>query len=189
MRLGRNKKSGFPPRINSRKKLGGGFTLIETLVVISIMMIISTMLLTFTNSSQTQIALSTSQATLAGVLTQAKALTLAKWTETSNPAELPCGFGVHFDPAGSALVIYQDSRVLPPSSCDTQSHNYVSGSSREIQTVKLDPRIEFVDTQGDIAFTAPYLKTSGWRTITLKVKNGTQKASVEVTEGGSITSL
>lgn len=163
-----------------------GFTLIETLVVISIMMIVSTMLLTFTNSNQTQIALSTSQATLAGVLTRAKALTLAKWTQTSNPAELPCGFGVHFDPNQTTLVIYQDSKVLS-STCEAQNHDYVSGTG--IQTVRLDPRIEFDGVPKDVVFIAPYLKTSGAGKITLKVKDKNQRASVEVTEGGSITSL
>lgn len=166
-----------------------GSTLIEILVVISIMAIISAMLLSGSKDSAVRVALSTGQATVAGVLNRAKALTLAKYTETSEPSQLPCGFGVRFDKIKNALVIYQDSRAVPSVSCDAQSsHDYVAGDTI-IDTVNLDPRIEFVGSPADVAFIAPYLKASREITITLGIKGGAQTTRVQVTVGGSISSL
>jgi hypothetical protein len=156
------------------------------------MAIISAMLLTGSRDSAVQVALSTGQATLAGVLNRAKALTLAKYTETSVPSDLPCGFGVHFDKGKNTLIIYQDSQVSL-GSCNTQVHDYILGNDTIIETINLDPRIGFVDSPSspllDVAFQAPYLKANRAVTITLGINGGAQRTSVQVTEGGSISSL
>jgi|GEM_PF-3507400 len=170
-----------------------GSTLIEILVVLSIMAVISAMLLTGSKDSAVQVALSTGQATVAGVLNRAKALTLAKYTEeTSDPSKLPCGYGVHFDKPKNALVIYQDSQVSL-GSCNSQSHDYIATSDPIVETINLDPRIGFVDSPSspllDVAFLAPYLRANRTVTITLGINGRTQTTKVEVTVGGSISSL
>ncbi|TSA46388.1 type II secretion system protein [bacterium] len=173
-------RGGFTPHITSSKKLCGGFTLIETMIVVSIMVIVSTMLLTSAKSNQSQIALSTGQAVISGTLNKAKSMALAKWNPSGNEANSACGFGVHFDVSANTLVLFQD---LP-----TCNNPYAPNEA--VQTINLDPRVEFSGSQADIVFSAPYLNTSGARTITLKMKNNpTQMKSVQVTEGGSITSL
>jgi hypothetical protein len=149
--------------------------------------VVSAMLLAGSKDSASQVILSTSQATAVGVLNRAKALTLAKYAETQDPNQLPCGFGVHFDSAKSSFVIYQDSRV-PSGSCETQNHDYIP-SDPVIQAIDLDPRVEFVGAPADVVFIAPYLRTRGAGIITLRIKNGNQTAAVQVTAGGSITSL
>lgn len=166
----------------SHFKNGSGFTLIETMIVVSVMVIISTMLLSSTKSNQSQIALSTGQAIIVGTLNRAKSMALAKWDPSKSKISA-CGFGVHFDVIANTLTLFQD---LP--SCD---NTYASNEA--VQTINLDPKIALDGAQADIVFSAPYLGTNlgEIRTITLKVKNGTQaqKASVNVTVGGSITSL
>lgn len=195
-------KSGFIPQplrvAKSRHSLrdvflsskSAGFTLVESLIVIAVMMVISAMLLSSSKSNQTQLLLSTSQATVAGVLGNAKSLALAKWTETSDPAKLPCGFGVNFNPLKNTLIIYQDLPALSGSSCDNPSHNYGYVSGEEIQTIGLDPRLEILpSTPANVVFVAPYLKTLGAGTVALRIKNAAGTAKIEVTAGGSITSL
>ena len=173
-------------------KLRDGFTIVEMLIVISVMMIISAMLLGSARSNQTQIVLYTSQATVVGVLNKAKSLALAKWDPNKNPALSACGFGVHFDVRNNLFILYQDSPTVSVA-CDNMGHDYgyVSGEDKEIQIITLDSRIEFAGSPADIVFIAPYLKTNlnTKETITLKVKDGIQTARAEVTPGGGITSL
>jgi len=153
----------------------------------AIMAILSVTLLAGTRSANDQVALSTSQATVAGILNRAKSLALTKWNsgQSSN-----CGFGVSFDLAGNTAILFQD---LPPSgvSCGSSDHLYVTGAGEEVQTLKIDSRLELLsgDTT-NVVFLAPYLKTIGAGTITLRIKGTTDKtAAVQVTEGGSVTTL
>jgi type II secretory pathway pseudopilin PulG len=156
------------------------------MIVMAIMAILSVSLITGTRSSNDQVALSTSQATVAGILNRAKSLALAKW----NSGQSSCGFGVNFDLAGNAAILFQD---IPPSgvSCEDSDHLYAPGRGEEVQTFQIDSRLELLN--GDttsVVFLAPYLKTIGAGTITLKIKGTAGKtAAVQVTEGGSITIL
>lgn len=162
------------------------------MIVVSIMVIISTMLLSSTKSNQSQVALSTGQAVLAGTLNRAKSMALAKWDPSKSTTLSACGFGVHFDVAGNALILYQNLPPIATNNCDNSSNDYAYDASRseeKIQTISLDPKIVIDGAPADVVFSAPYLETSTPETITLKIKNGTQNASVNVTVGGSITSI
>jgi prepilin-type N-terminal cleavage/methylation domain-containing protein len=177
---------------NRNKK--SGFTLIETMIVVSVMVIISTMLLSSTKSNQSQVALSTSQAVVAGILNRAKSMALAKWDPSKSTTLSACGFGVHFDVAGNALILYQDLPNFPPATpatnlCGT-GHLYAYVSGEAVQTINLDPKVALDGVPADIVFNAPYLEVSTPLTITLKMKNDVTKTkSVGVTSGGSITSF
>lgn len=158
----------------------------------AIMAVLSTILITANRSSNGQIALSTSQATVAGVLNRAKSMALAKWDKNQDPANSACGFGVHLDLANNSFTLFQDLPTASGTSCNSidppHDYSYVSGKGEEVQILNLDARIEFVGVTPDIVFVAPYLKSSGG-IITLREKSTGQTAQIEVTTGGSITAI
>ncbi len=163
------------------KKRRGGYTLIETLIVIAIMAILASMLLTYNNSSTGRVALYSNQATLAGVLGRAKSLALEKWNGGSS-GNSACAFGVHFNLDGSYFV-YES---MPP--CGTYS--YDSSKDSIIQTLSLSGGVTFssLPTPPDVYFVPPYLASLN-ATVVIQTKAGNNSASVQVTSGGAITSL
>jgi prepilin-type N-terminal cleavage/methylation domain-containing protein len=169
-----------------------GFTLAETIIVMAIMAVLSTILITGNRSSNDQIALSTGQATVAGVLNQAKSMTLAKWDKNQDPTQSACGFGVHFNLSDNSLILFQDLPTISGGTlCNDPNHDYsyVAGQGEEIQTLNLNGRIEFASPAPDIVFIAPYLKTVGAGSVFLRIKGAVQTVEINVTSGGSVTYL
>ncbi|HVO28703.1 MAG TPA: prepilin-type N-terminal cleavage/methylation domain-containing protein [Candidatus Paceibacterota bacterium] len=74
----------------------GGFTLIEILVILAITAIMSTLIIVYSNVSQTSVALSVEEAKISQFILQAKSLTLATYGTVTTPA---CGYGVLFNTA------------------------------------------------------------------------------------------
>jgi prepilin-type N-terminal cleavage/methylation domain-containing protein len=170
--------------LNSR----AGFTLIETLVVIGIMSMLSAMLIAYNHSSTAQLALTTDQANVAGVLNRAKALALEKYSPNLGGSAIACAYGVHF--TTSSYAIYG---VLANNNCNGVTNYTYSGSVSQInvQTLKLDAGLVFASgTPTDIYFIPPYLEASsspaGAMTVTLQIPANGATAAVSVSPGGGV---
>ncbi len=171
------------------KKKRGGYTLIETLIVIAIMAILASMLLAYNNSSTNNVALYADQATIAGVLGRAKSLALEKWNGNGSGGAA-CAFGVHFTASGSYFV-YEDVPTGTPPNCDGAHNHAYTGGDIVIQNLALSGGIGFVSAAQDVWFVPPYL-TSVNALITIQTKGsayGVGTSSVQVTSGGAVTSL
>jgi prepilin-type N-terminal cleavage/methylation domain-containing protein len=77
----------------SRFTLRRAYTLIELIVVIAITGLISGIMLVYGGVGREQINLSLEAVKIAQMISRAKALAVATYTDPSSP----CGFGVHFD--------------------------------------------------------------------------------------------
>lgn len=172
-----------------------GFTLIETLVVLAIMAVLSAMLIAYNHSSTTQLALTTDQATVAGVLNRAKTLTLEKYNPPVGAQLSVCAYGVHFTNATSTYLIYavySDSagNLNPNANCGAiTDYAYAPGSrnQQEIQQFQLDAGIRFA-AAGDIYFIPPYLEasSSGAMQAVLQVPATGATATISVSPSGGV---
>ncbi len=142
----------------------GGYTLIETLVVISITLVLSAIAIVYTHSSEKQILIYKDRATVVGFLNRARSLAAQKYRDPSVPDYLTCAFGIHFEPDSRDFVLFQD---LGEGDCSLGSTNYrydqEADPSEAIQIVSLDSRLQFAGIPAgglDIFFIPPEITAS-----------------------------
>ncbi len=170
-----------------------GFTLIEVIVVISIITILSGYLLLYTGRSRGQIALSVEEAKLAQVISRSKALAIS----TYGVSQAPCGYGVNMQYGVGTYTLYSysvpDCTMIP--AIDATIPGYV-----KLQTFSLPKNIIFEDgaTKLDaILFVPPDPQTMLWSggilltnspgNIYLKTQDGASHASVSINPAGQIS--
>ncbi|MDO8430216.1 MAG: prepilin-type N-terminal cleavage/methylation domain-containing protein [bacterium] len=83
----------------------GGYTLIEILVVFTILTLMSGILLTYNRTGERQILLFREQAKIISLILRAKSFALGAYIQ----AGAPCGYGVHFDRPAKEVRIFKDS--------------------------------------------------------------------------------
>ena len=117
------------------------FTLIETLVVLSILTLMTSMLVLYNRTGERQILLLREKARLINTVLRAKSLALNTLIE-DEPA---CGYGVHI--ASNTYFIYRDRAI----NCRTSDHIYTGASDEVVNgtNVTLDPALSF--KEGDVA--------------------------------------
>ncbi len=166
-----------------------GFTLIETLVVISIIAILSTIILAYSNANNYELALFADRAKISGALEMAKSLSLEKWKGSGSG--VACAYGVYFSSSTNSYWIY-GYRANDIQVCDSSSDfSYNPGGTNYdmIQTLTLNGRIRFYDlSTTSVYFEPPYLASNGG-TITLSIIGQGTTSSVEISQDGNITSL
>ncbi len=164
-----------------------GFTLIETLVVIGIMSVLSAMLIAYNHSSTAQLALTTDQANVAGVLNRAKALALEKYNVPGVSGQI-CAYGVSFS-STSTYFIYGYT-PQSGSQCSTATDfSYSSLNGFIVQNFQLDAGIQFNPIPADIYFIPPYLvaSSSGAMAVTLQIPANGATAGISVSPGGGVS--
>lgn len=162
-----------------------GFTLIEMLVVISIMTLLSSLLILYSRTGENQIILFREQARVISILNRAKSLSVQMF----NAPESPCAFGVNFSPTGTFLIF----RDLA-SDCRDADHKY-SGTNELFEKYQLDSRIKFGElTLTNVIFIPPDPTTlidDGSNkidaTITLQTLDASAFLKVKINNAGQIT--
>ncbi len=163
-----------------------GFTIIEMLVVISIMVLLTSLLILYSRTGENQIILFRDQARVITALNRAKSLSIQLY---SSP-ESPCGFGVYFSQAENAFLIFRDSAA----NCQN-SDNIYTGAGELFEKYQLSPQVKFGElTLTNIIFIPPDPKTlidndsnKTEATITLQNLNGDASLKVKVNNAGQIT--
>ncbi|MCL4400333.1 type II secretion system GspH family protein [Patescibacteria group bacterium] len=168
----------------------GGFTLIETLVVIAIVAILSTIIIAYSNSGNTRLALFSDRAKISGALERAKNLSLEKWGGYGGG--VACGYGVYFSVPTNSYLIY-GYRAPDINSCNSSTtlpaYNPSSPNYEVIQSLSLSGGVTFSSVStSSIYFEPPYLNSNGGA-VTLMIGGGNTTSSVEVTSDGGVTSL
>ncbi len=188
--------------LNSRS----GFTLVEVLVTMAILIIFSGVLVGYNQTSSRQLILISNQAKLVSLVSRAKNLSMSTILEnfggSYNPGDpLTCAYGVHVDKTSGKIFIFRDLAV----DCDLSDKKYSgdnerSGLKGEFDVFELDSKIaEFMpatsDDLNDIIFIPPDPKvvinndlTKLWAQIGLKLKNSDAgKIIIKINNVGQIS--
>ena len=165
-----------------------GFTILEMLVVISIMALLSALLILYSRTGENQVILFREQSRLITALNRAKSLSVQLY----NAPETPCAFGVHF--SQNSFLIFRD---LAPD-CLNASHTY-NDPSEIFENYQLSPKVRFRSldpllTLSDIVFIPPDPKTiidddsnKSEATVILETLDGNASVNVKVNNAGQIT--
>lgn len=171
-----------------------GFTLIETLVVISVTLILSALALSYNRSSEGQLILYKDQAVVVNFLNQARYLTAQKYRDPSTPDYSACAFGLHFELGSRNFVFFQD---LAEGDCESGNSNYRydegANPSETLEVFSLDPKLGFegIPEEGlDIFFIPPDVDASSSAglpvSFVIKTLDGKFRATTTIASGGQI---
>lgn len=122
-----------------------GFTLVEIVIVVGVLLVMSSLLMIYTRKGGKQIALYRDHATLNQQLLRARGFSMGKFRED----ELVCGYGVSIMSGGKSYVVFKD---LPANgtSCPGNSAYEIDEKIDEFST---DPEVSIVGyIASDIVF-------------------------------------
>lgn len=170
-----------------------GFSVIEMLVVMSILVVLTSILILYNRTGELQIVLLREQAHFIGTVIRAKSLALNTLIEDT-PA---CGYGVHMDVSAGSMpsryFIYRDKAI----NCRTSDRIYAAASDEIVSGTEtaLPPHIVFgTITVQDILFVPPnpqvFLDGSqalAEVSVVLQSDDGATKATVTINNAGQIS--
>lgn len=165
-----------------------GYTLIEMLVVVAILMLLTSITILYGRTGEEQVSLFRSQAEIIGVLNRAKTLSLQIYF---SGGEKVCGYGVHFDKTQEAFFLFKDLA----DDCSTANHKY-DNVNEQMESPRLLPKnLRFGDLTSvtDVDFVPPDPKTyltptSTEATVIIQNEAGTANVKIKINQGGQITS-
>lgn len=172
-------------------KSDAGFTLIEILIVFSILGLLSTGLVLYGRQSEKHLLLFKDQARIIGSLQKAKSLSFGTYGQT----DTPCGYGVNFSQLPKTFTLFKDLPA-PGGTCAASADNRLTGPEETVESFRLDAGLEFDSLAlTDIVFIppAPTVRLSGGNpaeeVITIRISGTNETRRVKVTDFGQITSL
>lgn len=164
-----------------------GFTLIETLVVLGVLTLMTSMLVLYNRTGERQIILLREKARLISTIFRAKSLALNTLIE-DEPA---CGYGVHIKE--KQYFIYRDKAIA----CRTSDHVYTENADEMVtgSVVHIDAGLSFSGgTLTDIMFVPPNPKVflNGGQgllegVMMLGVRDGTSSVTIHINHAGQIS--
>lgn len=178
------------------QKFKRGFTLLEIIVVIGIIVILSGIFIGFSQESRNQIMLNVEKARVVNLFSRAKSFALTGYT---NPPSLPppCSYGVKFSSSSYTLFEY-----TPPDSCNSIEGitSIIPSGIREAEKTDFNSKIKIdptgADSLGYIIFIPPNLLTKLFdqngnempapAKIYLKTVNGSATSEIVVSSLGQI---
>ncbi|OGY63099.1 MAG: hypothetical protein A2745_01625 [Candidatus Harrisonbacteria bacterium RIFCSPHIGHO2_01_FULL_44_13] len=167
------------------QKTSAGFTILEMLVIVSVMALLSAMLLVYNRSGEKQISLFKEQAKVISVILRSKALAI----QTFQQATPGCGYGVHFE-AGK-YWIFRDLPD-PTTGCSGSDRKY-SGSAENFEVFTLESGLYFSElTLSDILFVPPDPRVflnpdQAEATITLSTSDNASQVNIKINDAGQVT--
>lgn len=133
-----------------------GFTVVEIVVVLGIMVIITGIMLFNVGSEKQNSALFRSAQKLSLDLRKVENYALS--SKVFKDSKVPCGWGIHFNGAGStSYIIFADTALF--TNCSDRDYKR-SSSSEDLETVNLEAgvkidNINIDNTISDVTFTPP----------------------------------
>ena len=169
-----------------------GFTLIEMLIVMAIIIIITGIVIFNIGSERQNSALLRSAQKLSLDLRRIQSFALS--SKVFKTSEVPCGWGIHFNNVGSTnYIIFADLAVNP--NCSDRDFLRAANGSEDFENVNLDGGITINSLSGglsDVVFTPPeptvnFVPAQTSVSITLSNENGAAR-SINLNKTGFISS-
>jgi len=169
-----------------------GFTVLEMLVVLSIIGIITGIVIFDVGSQQRNLALLRSAQNLSLNLRQMENFALS--SKTFKTSGVPCGWGIHFNGAGStSYIIFADKAINM--NCSDRDFIRAADGSEDLENINIDPQITFSSLSGglsDVIFSPPepsvvFVPNQTMATIVLVNKKGTTRTII-INKTGFISS-
>jgi len=194
-----NKKQSRPPvkYKMSGVKCGKGFTIIEIIIVMGISMILLTIIISFTSSSDKYVTLFSDQSKLVAAITRAKSLSIQTFI-SDIATEKVCGYGVYFPGISTKdFIFFKDAPEFPATECI--ENNVYTGNKRfdPAEATGEDSLSESIKFQSlpldSVLFIPPEPKTvimpgsPPEALIVLSTEDDSAQAAVKVTSVGQIT--
>jgi prepilin-type N-terminal cleavage/methylation domain-containing protein len=163
-----------------------GFTFIETLVTISILLILTSILVVYNRGGEKQIILTREKAKIIGLILKAKSQAINTLI-TSDPI---CGYGVHFEE--KQYFLFQDRA----SNCAVSDHRYTQNDEQELLDIfKLPVTYRFSQLElADIFFMPPdpivFLdgqRQTGERLIEISAADNDSRVNIKINGAGQIS--
>ena len=180
--------SSFLFPLSSKKR---GFTIIEILVVFGIMVMLSGVLILYSNSSKNLIALFREQAKVISIISKAKSFALQTYIENGSA----CGYGTHIDLEKNTIIFFRD---LAEKCADSDNVYTPDANSSEImEQIALSDQVRLKSsTATDVLFIPPdprVVITQGQDSsldkmdIILETADGNTQAKIRLNSSGQIT--
>jgi len=163
--------------------------MIELLVTIGIIVLLSSLVITYSRTGQNQIILFKEQTILVELLIRARSLSVG----TLGEAVAPCDYGVNFSPLGRVILFREYSPSNDPK-CSDANRVYNSGDEK-LEELYLGQAITFSELGlADVVFIPPDPRvvidndeTKLEATIKIKVAGGLSEKAIKITNAGQIT--
>ena len=161
-----------------------GYTLVEILVVMSVMALLSGVLIAYNRTGEQQIVLFKEQAKVINTILRAKSLSISTYTKEG----APCGYGVHFDGTAKTYILFKEANPC--------SDNKYTGIDENFELNTLPATLNFSNLElADILFIPPEPKTIingdpnqvGTFSVIISAVSGNSSKSVNVNNYGQIT--
>ncbi len=162
------------------------FTMIELLVVIFVLVILTSLTVTFSQRGKTIIVLNAEKLKMLKTFYYAKNMAQGAFSNKKN--EFPCGYGIKFYPSKNEYILFKDIAK----DCSNSDFQY-SGPDELIKKFKIDKRVLIKSISFDsFIFIPPQIKVKIFPDqekgkITLETIDKKTETSIEINKGGQIT--
>jgi prepilin-type N-terminal cleavage/methylation domain-containing protein len=162
-----------------------GFTVIEMLVVISVVgLLLTTTMIFYGRAGERQIVLFREQAKILNILSRAKFLSIQTFGKME---PVPCGYGVHFEEPQSVILFRDDAE-----NCSQADRRY-SGEAEKVESFILDRAVIFEPLPlSDVVFIPPNPRVvmtpeQDQATLTIKTTDDKGRLSIKINNFGQIS--
>lgn len=162
-----------------------GFTIIEMLVVISVIgLLLTTTMVFYGRTGERQIVLFREQTKILNILSRAKFLSVQSFGKTE---PVPCGYGVHFEEPQSIILFKDDAEDC------AQADSRYSGDAEKVESFILDRAVVFESLPlSDVVFIPPNPTVvlnpeQDQATIVIKTTDGKGRVNIKINNFGQIS--
>ncbi len=163
------------------EKCSRGFALYEVIVTLSIMVLLSTLALSYGASNRAQTRILRDEAGIVSLLSHARSRAVKGYTA----GETICAYGVHFDAETKTATLFED-KASPCSAAD-----YVRGAGDgDVETYVLNPQVS-ITAPSDVTFVPPEVVVrvtppGPWPAM-VRLTTGGETTNIEIYESGQVT--
>ena len=129
-----------------------GFTLLEMMMVLGLVIIFATITVVYNRNIGRQIVVSREHAKVLSMLIKARS---AGFTIPKSPTQSICGYGVHVDATSRTLIFFKDLGIMGSPCAGSANHVY-DDPGEKIEQVILDPSVTMTSTMTNIVFIPPF---------------------------------